>query len=389
MPDINLIESLENDNITLNDPIDIIIQNFSSHPSVLKIKEHIDLTEMFTFEKVNEIQIETEVKELNSKKAPGVDGIPANIIKESIDILKPTLTKLFNFSVEMQHFPNDLKYANVTPLFKKNEDIDKTNYRPISILPSISKIFERLMFKQITAFVENKISHYLCGFRKGYNTQHALLRLIDQINKSLDRKEKVGILMMDLSNAFDCISHDLLIAKLSAYGIETCSLRLIYSYLKDRKQRVKINSDYSTWKDVLTGVPQGSVLGPLLFNIFINDLFFSVENSEVCNFADDNTLSVANSSIEQIINKLETDIDNLQTWFLNNGMLLNETKCQFQIMETTRSIRDKTAKIRIQNKSITEVTKGKLLGVTVDNNLTMKDCIQNVCKQARNKLKML
>ena len=160
---------------------------------------------MFSFINANETQIEFEINELNSKKAPGVDNIPANIIKESIDILKPTLTKLFNYSVETQQFPNDLKYANVIPLFKKNENIDKTNYRPISILPSVSKIFERLMFKQITAFVENKISPYLCGFRKGYNTQHALLRLVDQINKSLDKKEKVGMLMMDLSKAFDSI----------------------------------------------------------------------------------------------------------------------------------------------------------------------------------------
>ena len=104
-----------------------------------------------------------------------------------------------------------------TPLFKKDDNTDKTNYRPISILPSISKIFERIMFKQMTAFIVSRISQYLCGFRKGYSTQHALLRLIDKLNKSLDIKEKIGILMMDLSKAFDCISHDLLIAKLNAY----------------------------------------------------------------------------------------------------------------------------------------------------------------------------
>ena len=119
-------------------------------------------------------QTETEINELNPNKAPGADNIPAYILKESVDTLKSPLTQLYNISVETQQFPNNLKYANVTPLFKKDENTDKANYRPISILPSISKFFERLMFKQITTLVINKISQYLCGFRKGYNTQRLM-----------------------------------------------------------------------------------------------------------------------------------------------------------------------------------------------------------------------
>ena len=245
------------------------------------------------------------------------------------------------------------------------------------------------MFKQISNFIEHKISQYLCGFRKGYNTQHALLRLMDKLNRSLDKKEKVGIFMMDLSKAFDCISHELLIAKLDAYGFDTKSLKLIYSYLNERKQRVKINSDYSTWKEILTGVPQGSVLGPLLFNIFINDLFFFVVNSDVCNFADDNTLAFADISVEQIIKALQTDITKLQEWFLSNGLLLNETKCQLLLIEPSKSIRDDLAEVQVCGKMISESTHGKLLGITIDRNINMKDHIKNLCKQAGNNLNAL
>ena len=193
------------------------------------------------------------------------------------------------------------------------------------------------MFQQTTSFISKFLSPYLCGFRKGYNAQHALLRLKNILNQSLDRNEKVGLIMMDLSKAFDCIPHELLIAKLNAYGFSKRSLQLILSYLKGRHQRVKINSEYSSWKVILDGVPQGSVLGPLLFNIFINDLFLFVQNSDICNYADDNTLSVADANVSTIIDKLENDIENLRSWFKSNGMLLNGDKCQFLLIESSRA----------------------------------------------------
>ena len=130
-----------------------------------------------------------------------------------------------------------------------------------------------------------------------------------------------------------------MIAKLHAYNFEKPSLKLIYSYLKGRHQRVKINSACSSWKEIINGVPQGSVLGPLLFNIFINDIFYFVKESDICNYADDNTLSVADLEIETIIHRLTLDISVLNKWFTNNGLVLNEDKCQFLIVQSSRAIK--------------------------------------------------
>ncbi len=368
------------------DPIEEIICSYRKHPSIIKINNIIKFAERFSFNSVDQMQIENEIVQLNAKKAAGPDDIPPKIIKDSIDVLTLPLTNLFNTSIDESLFPLNLKYANISPIYKKGDNTKKENYRPISILPSISKIFERLMFQQITSYVSNLLSPYLCGFRKGYNAQHALLRLKNMLNKSLDKKEKVGLLMMDLSKAFDCIPHNLLIAKLYAYGFDKHSLRLIHSYLKGRQQRVKINSEYSSWKEILDGVPQGSVLGPLLFNIFINDLFLFVKNSDICNYADDNTLIAADINIDSIITKLEADIDTLNSWFINNHMLLNEDKCQFMIVCSSRLSRNDTRRVTIAGKTIEECNKSKLLGITFDNKLTMDDHIKYICKQASNKL---
>ena len=270
--------------------------------------------------------------------------------------------------------------------YKKDDSTNKENYRPISILPSISKLFERLMFHKLTSYISSSLSPYLCGFRKGFNAQHALLRLKNKLNISLDKKENIGLFMVDLSKAFDCIPHKFLIAKLHAYGCSRESLKFIYSYLKGSNQRVKINAEFSSWKQILKGVPQGSVLGPLLFIIFINDIFFFVEKSEVCNYADDNSLTVADIDLDIIISKLVTDINILDKWFKDNGMLLNESKCNFMIFEPRWTTRNGLKEIKLENRTLEEIDKGKLLGITFDNKLTMNDHIKQICKQASNKL---
>ena len=171
--------------------------------------------------------------------------------------------------IQNKKFPANLKLADISPIFKKLESIFVKNYRPVSVLPVVSKLFERLMQKQTNDFIEKHLSPDLCGYRKGYNCQYALLCMIEQWKMSLDNNGLAAGITMDLSKAFDTINYELLIAKLHAYGFNVDSLEIILDYLADRWQRTKINTSFSSWSELLSGMPQGSVLGPPYFNISI------------------------------------------------------------------------------------------------------------------------
>ena len=189
-------------------------------------------------------------------------SIPVNIIKSNED-LPYVLYNNFNNSISPCLFPEKLKLANVSPVYKKGGRNDKTNYRPINILPAISKIYEKLLFHQINNYFDRKLCKYQCGFRKGYSSQYVLILMIEKWKKCIDKGGFAGALLTDLSKAFDCFSHELPIAKLSAYGFNYHALKLIYSYLFQWLQRVRINSSFSFWCEIICGVHQGSILGAL------------------------------------------------------------------------------------------------------------------------------
>ena len=376
-----------NDNISgtegILDPIEKSIQKYSNHPSILRIKNRFVNADSFTFNPVSLEEMGTEIKRLNPKKATTFKNIPPKILKNNSDICSEPLQEIFNNCIGNPTFPDELKCADVSSLHKQKESIVKKNYRPISVLPTVSKVFERLLVNQVEAHIEQYLSTLLCGFRKGYNTQQALVRFLEKTKLCIDVGVKVGAVMMDLSKAFDCLRHDLLIAKLHAYGFSHDALPLIYSYLHNRQQRVKVNGSFSSLKQLTLGVPQGSVLGPLLFNIYINDLLFSLNNTDVCNYADDTTLFACDIDTDSVAATLELDSARAIKWFSDNYMKLNEDKCH---LLTFGNISDDSVSVGIGSSIITNSTEEKLLGVTLDSKLSFEQHLSNLCQKVSKKL---
>ena len=385
----------ENENIInaseLEDPVERAIEKYRFHPSILKIRAMVDSESEFNFSNISAETIESELSKLNSNKATNFKGIPIKLLKGNSDVLAPILKTLVNDCFNSNTFPDKLKLADVYPVFKpagKNapkEKKDKTNiknYRPISVLPAASKVFERLMQKQISIFIEQHLSKVLCGYRKGYSSQHALIALLEKWRCVLDKKGFGGAVLMDLSKAFDCLSHELLAAKLHAYGFSKNSIRLLQSYLSNRFQRTKINTSFSSWSELLTGVPQGSVLGPLLFNIYLNDLFWFSEKTEPCNFADDTTFYSCNKSLQKVVENLEHDSGIALKWFQDNYMKLNSDKCHLLIAGSKHVEQSVT----IGGREILETNEQRLLGIHIGKNLNFEAHISNICLQANNKL---
>jgi hypothetical protein len=192
---------------------------------------------------------------INIKKATGADGIPAKIIKCSKSVIAPQITSIVNMSIDQSVFSDKIKKAQVTPLYKKNDQLLKTNYRPVSVLSIFSKIFGKILEQQLSDFFENIFNPYLCAFGRGHACQTTLLRLLEDWRNALDKNQYAAAVLMDLSKAFDCLPHDILLDKLSAYGMSTDSVPLLESYLSNRKQQIKINSILSSWADIQKSVP--------------------------------------------------------------------------------------------------------------------------------------
>ena len=245
---------------------------------------------IFKFKEIEQENIKTVI---NSKSSVGIDGISTILLKcITLSIIKP-LTLITNQIMKTGIFPNKLKLAKVISIYKKDDPTQVTNYRPISLLPVLSKVIEKTIAKQLSGYFEdNKLfNQNQYGFRPGHSTEHAALELVDKITSQMDNNETPINIFLDLSKAFDTIDHNILLDKLKYDGLDDIAIKLFRRYLTNRYQYVQIENAKSQLLEINTGVPQGSILGPLLFIIYINDISQSSEKIDFIAYADDTTLS--------------------------------------------------------------------------------------------------
>ena len=305
--------------------------------------------------------------------APGWDDITATLLKVSLDYIRDPLCHLCNKSLQSGIFPAQLKIANVLPLYKAQDPFQFNNYRPVSLLCILSKVFEKIMYSRLNEYlVELGILYeFQFGFRKKHSTHLALLILLDKLTKALDDGKKAIGIFLDFSKAFDTVNHDILLDKLFHYGIRGPAYKWFQSYLSDRSQYVTYNGVKSPTKQIKCGVPQGSILGPLLFLIYINDL------PNVCKvmmpflFADDTHLFTSGDNIEEMYEVANQELISIAEWLKVNKLSLNVKKTHYMVFSGANSVPPliRPNKLKIEGEEISEVSKTKFLGVIIDNKL--------------------
>ena len=318
----------------------------------------------------------------------GHDALKPNVIKKCNEYLVTPLTYIFNLSVTEGYVPKALKHAYITPVFKSGDESIFSNYRPISVLPVFSKILERLIFNRTYSFIteNNILSDQQFGFRKKLSTEMALLCAIDKITQSIDNKEHTIGLFLDLKKAFDTVNLDILLNKLEKYGIRGNALSWYRSYLSDRTQSVKYYDTVSQAREVNIGVPQGSTLGPLLFILYINDMSNVLKHAYPIIFADDTTLFVSSTNVENVLTLLNEDILNLAEWFKANKLSLNLSKTNYILFTTSLPVRALDITFSIGSHTIERVYNTKFLGVFIDDRLSWNIHINHVCLKLRKSL---
>ena len=319
------------------------------------------------------------VKNCANKNSTDCEGFSMSVIKKIIkDVIKP-FTFICNYSFSSGVFPERLKIAKVIPLFKAGDKSLFTNYRPVSLLPQFSKILEKLFSKRLNAFIEkhNILNNSQYGFRNEHSTSLALIELIEQITLASDCKKSTIGVFIDLKKAFDTINHDILLNKLQHYGIRGVAHKWLDSYIKHRKQFVSFNDVNSDFLDMVCGVPQGSILGPILFIIYINDLCNVSTVLKYVLFADDTNLFISGNDLKQLCSQLNIELDKLNVWFMVNKLSLNISKTNF-ILFSNKFIDKANLDIRINGNAINRVFETKFLGVIIDSKLNWKQHIAYV-----------
>ena len=346
----------------------------------------------FSFKKENPKKIQKIIEGIRNEVAIGCDNIGIKIIKDLKDILVPLLTELINIGYETSKFPDCMKMGIIKPIFKKDDRNEISNYRPITILPTLSKVFERAATDQIVQFLEqNKlISKKQHAYRKGHSTNTCLMDSTNYIYKMVDQNKYVALLSLDLSKAFDSIDHQLLLQKMKMLGLQQCAVDWIASYLTNRKQRTKFQEFLSDEETVIAGIPQGSILGPLLFTCFTNDMSNNFENiCKMIAYADDTQLLVTADSEVELKASVHLALKTAQAWYSSNSMKNNVDKSDlivFSPRAINENIEINTGMKNEKGKDIILKTKKhiKILGIYIDQNLNWTKQVNQVKRSAMN-----
>ena len=371
-----------------------IAEEFNKHFSSVapKLAEkipsvNVDPTSYLTRQQNTFVFFNTDCSEINKiinsfkSKPSHINTVPSFAFKHISSILSPILTTLINESVTAGVFPDCLKIARVIPIYKSGKKNYVKNYRPISTLPFLSKIIERLMHSRVVSFFSKFNLFYgdQFGFLKHKSTCDAILKFTDKCYTTLNDREIMLSVFLDFSKAFDTIDHSILIKKLELYGIRGNVNNWFKSYLTNRKQYVLINNSTSNESSIKLGVPQGSILGPLLFLIYINDMHRSSSLSHFIHFADDSTVLLKGKDINELTNRTNCELEKIETWLNANRLSLNIEKTAFSVYSNKKSL--EVPPVKIRNHNISLVSTVKFLGINIDNKLLFKNHTANVCRK--------
>ena len=336
-------------------------------------------------------EIEDEISNLNPSKSTGPYSLPTKILKILKSLLSGPLTCLFNCSFSTGVVPSKLKVARVIPVHKNGPRAVISNYRPISLLSVFNKILEKLMYNRLITFLEKNqvLFNGQFGFRSNHSTLHAILLIADKIQKAIERNQYSCGIFLDLSKAFDTVNHTILIKKLEYYGIRGIAKDWFCSYLSNRKQLVSIGNVRSDLKPITCGVPQGSVLGPLLFLLYINDFSKSAPDLDFHLFADDSNLFCSHKSLQCLEAKVNVELNNVNNWLCVNKLSLNIDKSNFVIFHPSQKKVQYPINLIINNKILEEKKYVKYLGIIMDCNLNWKQHIHELSKKVSRSIGIL
>ena len=344
-----------------------------------------------SFSLVTENTVFKYLKNISPTKATGLDNINAKFVVDGASLIACPLTHVINLSLLLGVVPDDLKSARVVPLYKKNDKTEVGNYRPVSVLSIISKIFERIVYNQVESYLNDKnlLYDFQSGFRSKFSTDTCLIHLSDYIRFQHDKGNLVGMALLDLQKAFDTVDHSILIMKLQCIGLGNDVICWFKSYLSCRQQLVDISGKFSKPSPITCGVPQGSILGPLLFLIYVNDMSAVIDNKLLL-YADDSAILVSGKCKSSIESQLSKDLDSISQWLVDNRLSLHLGKTETIHFGTKQKLKSNPyLNVSCNGSQIQSSSKVKYLGVTLDQFLSGDQIANSVLQKANTRLKFL